>query len=139
MVSFVGNSWKKQMLVKFWAKNSLKADGVIYYLNFHICRYLNLQDAIIIGNSKFINGSDLKYLNNSFQDSSSNLGNNETVLKELTASTSSLEKLSLEKLSFKYDFAMAIVQNCQTLTVLYLSCCKGGLIKDFVLDLVRLS
>ena len=103
-----------------------------------IYRYLNLQDAIIIGNSKFINGSDLKYLNNSFQDSSSNLGNNETVLKELTASTNSLEKLSLEKLSFKYDFAMAIVQNCQTLTVLYLSCCKGGLIKDFVLNLVRL-
>ena len=112
---------------KFLQKNSLKADGIIYYLDFYIYRYLNLQDAIIIGNSKFINGSDLKYLNNSFQDSSSNLGNNETVLKELTASTNSLEKLSLEKLSFKYDFAMAIVQNCQTLTVLYLSCCKGGL------------
>ena len=112
---------------KFLQKNSLKADGIIYYIDFYIYRYLNLQDAIIIGNSKFINGSDLKYLNNSFQDSSSNLGNNETVLKELTASTNSLEKLSLEKLSFKYDFAMAIVQNCQTLTVLYLSCCKGGL------------
>ena len=121
---------------KFLQKNSLKADGIIYYLDFYTYRYLNLQDAIIIGNSKFINGSDLKYLNNSFQDSSSNLGNNETVLKELTASTSSLVKLSLEKLSFKYDFAMAIVQNCQTLKVLYLSCCKGGLIKDFVLDLV---
>ena len=43
----------------------------------------------------------------------------------LIASSESLEKLSLEKLSFKFNFTAAILKNCQTLSVLYLSCCKG--------------
>ena len=96
-----------------------------HIFNIIVLRYLNLQDAILIGNSKFSNGSDLRYLNNSFQDSSMHFGFNEEVLKDLTASTQSLEKLSLEKLSFNFDFVRTIVQNSQTLRVLYLSCCKG--------------
>ena len=43
----------------------------------------------------------------------------------LIASSESLEKLSLEKLSFKFNFTAAILKNCKTLSVLYLSCCKG--------------